>query len=99
MFENMPDAKKKAARIVRKLSSYSKKQQHETHLHYDDCDAMGLNIEMLEDDPTLQDHVLTVHHCFMHTLMNSAAYKIIENHLGVALVKNIAQQIAIATPP
>ena len=41
----------------------------------------------------MQDLVLTVHHCYMHTLMNTAAFKIIENHLGNALVK---QQQAIA---
>ena len=37
----------------------------------------------------LQDLVLTVHHCYMNLLMNSAAYKIIENQNGIALIKNV----------
>ena len=37
----------------------------------------------------MQDLVLTVHHCYMNTLMNTTAFKIIENQNGVALVKNI----------
>ena len=39
-------------------------------------------------DAEFQDLVLTVHHCYMHLLMNTACYKTIENHLGVGLFKN-----------
>ena len=39
--------------------------------------------------------MLTVHHCYMNVMMNSAAAKIIENHKGVALVK----QIQVPTSP
>jgi hypothetical protein len=48
---------------------------------------MGLKIKHLESDPILQDLVLTVHHCYMNVLMNTTAIKMIENHKGVALVK------------
>ena len=48
---------------------------------------MGLNIELLEQDPDLQDLVLTVHHCYMHTLNNTPAFKIIENHKERAFMK------------
>jgi hypothetical protein len=34
----------------------------------------------------LQDAVLTVHHCYMHTFSNSQAIKIIENDQGNALI-------------
>jgi hypothetical protein len=44
---------------------------------------------MMEDDDNLQDLILTIHHCYMQTLMNSKAYKIIENHLGVAFIKQV----------
>ena len=36
---------------------------------------------------TLQDLVLTVHHCFMNTLANTAAFKAIEDHRGRATIK------------
>jgi hypothetical protein len=66
---------------------------------YDDCKDMGLNVEMLEDpgNGELQDLVLTVHHCFMITLANTPAFKIIENHLGRAMIRQ--QQLIIQQPP
>ncbi len=58
---------------------------------------MGLNVKLIEEavdangqkDIAFQDLVLTVHHCYMHTLMNTATYKIIENHLGTGMSKNL----------
>jgi hypothetical protein len=70
---------------------------HNTHYDLDKCLEVGLNIERLEDDQTLQDLVLTIHHCYMHTLMNTPAFKIIENHMGKALVKSQQPQL-IAIP-
>lgn len=87
MFHGDPDAEKKAKEIVRTLTDYTGNKTHTRHIHYDECVDMGLTIERLEDDPKLQDLVLTVHHCFMHSLMNTASYKMIENHLGTAMVK------------
>lgn len=63
---------------------------HNTHIQADKCKEVGLVIENLEEDQTLQDLVLTIHHCYMHTLMNTPAFKIIENHLGKALVRQQA---------
>lgn len=51
---------------------------------------MGLAVDMIEADQKLQDLVLTVHHCYMHSLMNTPSYKMIENHTGLALVKQQA---------
>jgi ATP-dependent protease ClpP protease subunit len=88
MFENDPDAVSKARLAVRKLTDYSKNKTHNRHIHYDEChDDIGLNVRKIESDATLQDLVLSVHHCYMHSLMNTPAYKMIENHLGTALVK------------
>ncbi len=60
---------------------------HNTHIHLDECTNAGLHIVPLEDDNTLQDLVLTIHHCYMHTLSNTNAYNIIENQLGRAHVR------------
>ncbi|MGH8015881.1 MAG: SDH family Clp fold serine proteinase, partial [Candidatus Zixiibacteriota bacterium] len=56
------------------------------------CRRIGLKVDKIEDSNELQDAILTVHHCYMHTLMNTAAYKIIENQNGVAFVKIQVQQ-------
>lgn len=78
---------KKSEEIVNKLSDVSKHKSHSRHIHIDDCEGMGLKIERLEDSPELQDAVLTVHHCFMHSLGVSGASKIVENHLGAAFMR------------
>jgi hypothetical protein len=39
-------------------------------------------------DNDLQDLVLTVHHAYMHTFSAAPAAKIVENHLGHAVVLN-----------
>ncbi|MBI4337385.1 MAG: ATP-dependent Clp protease proteolytic subunit [Chloroflexi bacterium] len=95
MFGGQKDAKTKAAAIVAKLTDYSGNKTHSRHIHYDECHDMGLVVERLEDCPQLQDLVLTVHHSYMHSLMNTPSYKMIENHLGTALVKQQVVQPVI----
>jgi len=89
MFSGEQDANKKARNVVKKLTDYSGNKSHDRHIHIDECRQMGLKIISLEDDPDFQDLVLTIHHCYMHIFQNLPAYKCIENHLGVALFKNI----------
>lgn len=97
MLRGRKNRKQRASEIVRALSSYSGNKTHNRHIHRDECRKMGLEVEELETDDKLQDLVLTVHHCFMHSLMNTASFKMIENHLGVALVKQ-QQQVAVPVP-
>jgi hypothetical protein len=77
----------KAAEITKRLTA-EENRGHDKHFHYQDCIGFGLKVEMLEEDNELQDLVLTVHHCYMHSVNNSLALKIIENHLGRAQIKN-----------
>lgn len=88
MFHGDPDAKSKADEILAHLSDYEENKTHERHISPAECREIGLKVEMIETDDHLQDLILTIHHCYMHTLMNSPAFKIIENHLGIALIKN-----------
>lgn len=93
MFKGKPGAKDRAKKIVKKLADYRGNRSHERHISAEECEAMGLVIEKVEEDPVLQDLLLTVHHCFMHSLMNTGSYKMIENQLGVAFVKQQAQMV------
>ena len=88
MFSGQSSAKQKAKRIVKTLTDYKGNKTHERHIHFDECQTMGLNVVALEEDSTMQDLVLTVHHCFMHALMNTDSFKMIENHEGSAFVKH-----------
>jgi hypothetical protein len=95
MLSAKPDAGALADQIVARLTDFSGNKSHDRHIHYDECRDMGLEVELLEDDDKEQDLVLTVHHCYMNALMNTNAFKIIENHNGVAFVK---QQVQVAVP-
>ena len=81
------DKQQRAEKIVKALTDFSGNKAHDRHIHIDELQDMGLDIELLEKDPMLQDLVLTVHHCYMNALMNTPAFKIIENHKGAAFVK------------
>lgn len=88
MFAGDPDADSKAKRTVERLSDYEENRTHDRHLHFDECQSYGLKVRLVEEDQRLQDLVLTVHHCFTHTLQNTTAVKMIENHNGAAVVKH-----------
>jgi ATP-dependent protease ClpP protease subunit len=87
MFKGNPRALQKARLIVKKLTDYSGNKGHDRHIDFDECKRIGLKVTSLESDQELQDLVLTVHHCYMHSLMNTQAFKIIENQQGAAFVK------------
>lgn len=81
-----------AEQIVSNLSSASINKAHNKHIHIDALASMGVVVEKLEDNQRLQDAVLTVHHCYIHTMSGTSALKITENDEGRAVVKNLSQQ-------
>lgn len=87
MFAGESNASNKAKKIVKQLTDYTGNKGHDRHIHRDECEAMGLKIEKVEADQTLQDLLLPVHHCYMHSLTNTPSFKIIENHIGAAFIK------------
>ena len=88
MFAGDKHAAKKAKHVVDKLNNHADTKMHARHIHADEAKSFGLKISMLEDNNNLQDLVLTIHHAYMHTFSASSADKIIENHLGHAIVLN-----------
>jgi ATP-dependent protease ClpP protease subunit len=62
-------------------------KSHDRHIRPEDCLRIGLKIRLLEDEPDLQDAVLSVHHACIHTLAGTLAKKIIENHDGKAFIQ------------
>ena len=96
MLANCDNPKKRAKEIVGELGSHKKTLSHARHIHFDECKRMGINVIALESFEKveidgckdLQDCVLTIHHTYMHTFSNSPAVKIIENHIGGAMIMN-----------
>jgi hypothetical protein len=81
----------KRGRILQTFSDHEAQKSHARHISRDQCVRAGVTISELETDSTFQDLVLTTHHVFMHTFSNTTAIKIIENHMGVAFIEQLAQ--------
>lgn len=86
MFDGDDDACAKASAIVAFLNEHDDSKTHARHIHIEEAKACGLKIYDLESDQKLQDLVLTIHHCYMHTFASSTAIKIVENDLGNAVI-------------
>lgn len=83
----------KIERIVEELTNHALSLSHARHLSPATCLEMGLRVEMLEDNQNLQDAVLSLHHVYMLTMSQTAAFKIIENHKGAAFIKAAQVQV------
>lgn len=91
MLRDAPDREDKANRIVEELTDHSLTLSHARHLSATRCKSMGLVVEMLEEDQDLQEAVLSAHHACTLTLAQTGAFKIIENHLGIAFIRSAKQ--------
>ncbi|MCD4813946.1 ATP-dependent Clp protease proteolytic subunit [bacterium] len=90
MFKDDQDKDRKIEKIIECLNNHEDTKTHSRHIHVAQARDIGLKITLLEENPELQDLVLTVHHAFMHTFSNSDAVKIIENQNGNAIIYKIA---------
>ncbi|MDF9832775.1 membrane-bound ClpP family serine protease [Ereboglobus sp. PH5-5] len=87
MFSGEADAEEKAQKIVDSLNEHNEENKtHNRHIDIEKASSIGLKIERLEANQEIQDAVLTVHHCFMHTFASSDCIKIVENDKGNALI-------------
>ena len=99
MLSDMAPAEMQQVRstIMTELADHTVSKSHGRHIPMQKCIDIGLKIEKLEDDQTLQDLVLSVHHSCIHTLSNTPSIKIIENQNGIAFIQ-IAQMMPIPAP-
>lgn len=82
MFKGDPDAASKASDVASWLGDDQVHLSHSRPIVREQLVERGLKVTALEDDPDLQDAVLSVHHAYMHTLGASTVVKLIENQLG-----------------
>lgn len=88
--ENTPEITRVIDSIVQALNDHDDSKSHARHYNVDFCQSIGLKIFPLESDQTLQDLILSVHHSYNHTFSTTSAIKIIENHMGKAMVMHAA---------
>lgn len=86
MFAGDADGAAKADSIIRELADHAITLSHARHISAKRAQDLGIKVMKLETEQALQDAVLTVHHSCVHTLSGTPAYKIIENHKGVAFM-------------
>lgn len=87
MFAGQADAEQKAKSIVEFLSDFDSTRHHSRHININRCKEIGLNIIQMEDDDTLQDLILTVHHCYIHAMDGGRVAKVVENDRSIAHVR------------
>jgi len=85
MFKNEADSTKKIEKIVEGLSMPEHTVDHSRQLTLKEVKALGLKVQELEEDQTLQDLVLDSHHICMHIFNTTPSLKIVANHLGTSL--------------
>lgn len=93
MFKGDKKARAKANKVVNYLSDYKERKAHARHINIDECQTIGLKVKLMEDEQKLQDAILTVHHCYMHTLANTVAFKLIENQNGAAYIRKCVSPV------
>ncbi|GAB6395508.1 MAG: Serine dehydrogenase proteinase/ [Bacteroidales bacterium] len=76
-------------KIIKELGDHSVSKSHARHLSLEKCREIGIKVVEMENDPQLQDLVLSIHHLCIHTLGGTNAFKIIENHEGIAFIQSI----------
>lgn len=86
MFDDNDDRAKKADDVVNILSSHDLTKSHGRHIPTATCKNIGLNILQIEDQPDLQDAILSIHHASALTITNTTVIKIIENQNGHAFM-------------
>lgn len=100
MFKDNPDGPRLASEAADFFSDDQEHGSHSRGIHRDALRKLSLVIDDLEDDPELQDAVLSVHHATMHTMSNPAVQKLVENNLGRAFVNlNMMLQVMPAQAP
>lgn len=80
------DIEKIKALFLNHKNSFS----HSRHISKEECKGIGLNIIDLENNQTLQDTVLSLHHCYMIMFDKFPVSKIVENQIQGCYIQNYA---------
>lgn len=88
-------ATKNVSKVLTLFNDSTDSKTHSRHINIKQCQEAGLKVTPLEDDKTLQELVLTIHHCNMILLDNSVIVKIVENNIGGCYLR----QLSVPSPP
>lgn len=76
-------------KIISELLSHNSSKTHDRHFNFEKCKKIGLKVVALEDDPILQDKVLSVYHSYLLSVYAlPTVVKLIEGNNGSTFVIN-----------
>lgn len=96
MFAQDSDAQSKAKKVVDQFGDHALTLSHARHIPLEEARGAGVNVTALEDNPALQDAILSLHHACIQTFNGTPAIKIIENHEGVAFIMQTGALISLS---
>lgn len=100
MFSGCSNAVEKATNVADFLADYGNFKSHARRVDRDSLRGQGLVVTDLEDDQTLQDLVLSVHHAVSHLMDKTGTTKIVENHHGRSWIRRVGVvQVPVPSQP
>lgn len=88
--------KERIEKVADLLGKQKTSKAHNRHINQSKARDLGIEVVDLEADQKLQDNVVTLHHAMTHTFMQTGAFKIIENHKGIAHINQVQVLRAVA---
>lgn len=89
MFFGDANADSEIESVIRELADHALNLNHARHISLSKAREIGLKVTSLEDNQSMQDAVLSLHHAAIHTVSSTNAFKIIENHIGTAFIQAV----------
>jgi hypothetical protein len=68
MFSDEAEPENCAEKVISELMNYEGTSEHGQHFLYEKCRSIGLKVELIEGDQSLQESLLSVHHSYMANL-------------------------------
>jgi hypothetical protein len=97
MFSRDVDGANRGRAVAAALANHATFKSHGRFISREQARTLGLTVDNLEDDPKLEDLLLSVFHATTHTFSATPAVKLIENHNGRAFIKQ--QQVVVVQQP
>ena len=85
MLAGVAKQKDKINAIVSVFASHQNTKMHDRHISPFEAQSVGMNIQLIEDDPTLQDLVMSVHHAATNYCRSEGYARFISNTKGYVL--------------
>ncbi len=91
MLADRPDREALVDRALHGLIDHPVTKAHARHLSIGTIRELGFTVRPLDEDPELQNAVLSVHNAVLLTFMNTGAFRLIENHDGRSFIQSVAK--------